>query len=196
MSETYNPLDKQNLGNSVAEALLRSDLYRLGALKRFLGAGVYAIYYTGNFPTYERIKGTEIPIYVGKAVPPGARMGNFGLNGEAGPALFLRLKQHAESIQVSNNLEIDDFLCRFLVVEDIWIPLGESLLIARFSPIWNVFLDGFGNHDPGRGRYNQMRSRWDVLHPGRAWANRCQDRPETQEQISLDVSNYLQNLAS
>ena len=57
-----------------------------------------------------------------------------------------------------------------IAVDDIWIPLGESLLIGRFSPIWNTIVDGFGNHDPGSGRRNQARSRWDVLHPGRNWA--------------------------
>jgi hypothetical protein len=28
-------------------------------------------------------------------------------------------------------------------------------------------VDGFGNHDPGKGRYKQARSDWDVIHPGR-----------------------------
>ncbi len=32
----------------------------------------------------------------------------------------------------------------------------------------NKIIDGFGNHDPGKGRYNQLRSRWDKLHPGRS----------------------------
>jgi len=32
--------------------------------------------------------------------------------------------------------------------------------------------DGFGNHDPGSGRYNQKRSVWDQVHPGRSWATR------------------------
>ena len=31
--------------------------------------------------------------------------------------------------------------------------LGESLLIAKFAPIWNKLIDGFGNHDPDKGRY-------------------------------------------
>jgi hypothetical protein len=26
-------------------------------------------------------------------------------------------------------------------VDDIWIPLGESLLIEMFSPLWNKVLD-------------------------------------------------------
>lgn len=193
----YNPLDKKNLGVSVAEALLKSQLVPLGGIKRFIGAGIYAIYYTGQFPCYANLTNNEddsgpvAPIYVGKAAPPGARKGNVGLDLEPGPALFNRLGQHGKSIEQATNIDIQDFLCRFLVVEDIWIPLGESLLIARFSPVWNKLVDGFGNHDPGSGRYNQIRSRWDVLHPGRSWAEKCRDRDETPEQIMSEVEAYF-----
>ncbi len=72
--------------------------------------------------------------------------------------LYHRLREHAASIQQVSNLSLDDFLCQYLVVDDIWISLGESLLIEKFSPIWNTILVGFGNHDPGKGRYNQQRS--------------------------------------
>nr|WP_296905928.1 Eco29kI family restriction endonuclease [Polaromonas sp.] len=30
------------------------------------------------------------------------------------------------------------------------------LLIANFAPIWNTLIDGFGNYDPGNGRYRRM----------------------------------------
>lgn len=43
MITPYNPLDKHNLGNNVAEALLRSEVHSLGDLSRFQGAGVYSI---------------------------------------------------------------------------------------------------------------------------------------------------------
>ena len=111
-----------------------------------------------------------------------------------GFALARRLKEHADSIRAVENLTIEDFHCRYLVVEDIWIPLGESLLIARFAPPWNKLAAGFGNHDPGGGRYNQVRSRWDVMHPGRSWAFKCKERPETAEQISTEVAEYLRSL--
>jgi hypothetical protein len=90
-------------------------------------------------------------------------------------------------------LGIKDFHCRFLVVDDIWIPLGESLLIAKFSPVWNSLIDGFGNHDPGKGRYEGMRPRWDVLHPGRTWAGKCQPRKESLAEIQRDVETYLRS---
>lgn len=193
----YNPLEKKNLAASVAEALLERRVHPLGEMLWFLGAGIYAIYYTGDFPAYaalaERNRNNDFcaPIYVGKAVPPGARR---GLDVSPGRALSARLAQHAESIRAVTNLNIADFHCRFLVVDDIWIPLGESLLITKFAPVWNAWLDGFGNHDPGRGRYQGLRPRWDVLHPGRAWANRCQQRDETPELLETKVISYLTNV--
>jgi hypothetical protein len=72
------------------------------------------------------------------------------------------------------NLKLSDFFCRYLAVDDIWIPLGENLLIETFSPIWNKLIDGFGNHDPGKGRHQGKIPAWDVIHPGRVWARRLQ----------------------
>jgi hypothetical protein len=195
----FNPLDKKNLGASVAEALLTKDVHPLGDLPVFEGAGIYAIYYTGSFDSYAQIARLNrdgqflLPIYVGKAVPPGARMGA-SLELTAGKVLHRRLKEHAESINAAKNLDINDFYCRFLVVDDIWIPLGESLIIARFTPVWNSMIDGFGNHNPGRGRHAGMRPRWDVLHPGRQWAMKLADRLESWEQIAQDAKNHLREL--
>jgi hypothetical protein len=99
--------------------------------------------------------------------------------------------EHAQSIQQVENLQLPDFSCRYLVVDDIWIPLGESLLIGRFEPVWNQVIDGFGNHDPGAGRYNQARSPWDVLHPGRRWADKCMGKSKTEEQILKELADFL-----
>lgn len=198
--EPYNPLDKKHLGESVADALLRSSPESLQNLTKFKGAGIYALYYTGAYPLYAPIarRNTdglfELPIYVGKAVPEGARKGGFGLGVDPGTVLFKRLNEHSKSIMQVENLDIADFHCRFLVVDDIWIPLGESLLIAKFSPLWNQWLDGYGNHDPGRGRYDQKRSRWDVLHPGRAFALKCAERGESAEQIYIETEARLRDL--
>jgi len=46
----FSPLDKTNLGESVADAMLQQPVGPLPPTEPFLGAGVYALYYQGNFP--------------------------------------------------------------------------------------------------------------------------------------------------
>jgi hypothetical protein len=70
------------------------------------------------------------------------------------------------SIRAVQNLRIEDFRCRFLVVEPLWIRMVERFLIEATRPIWNGCLDGFGLHDPGAGRA-PLVSWWDAMHPGR-----------------------------
>lgn len=199
MTRPYNPLDKVNLAQSVVNAMLCQDVRPLGTLEKFEGAGLYAIYYAGNEECYralaERNRNGQfsVPIYVGKAVPEGARKGGLDFDAPQGTVLFKRLQEHAGSIRAAANLEIGDFFCRFLVADDIWIPLGESLLISRLAPVWNRILDGFGNHDPGSGRHSGKRSKWDTLHPGRAWACRCEVRPESAEKLAEEVRAFLEN---
>lgn len=195
----FNPLNRENLAASVAEALLESDPKPLGDLAPFFGVGIYAIYYTGDFPAYDWISRSNrdgqwlAPIYVGKAVPKGARKGNpLRQAGANQRELSGRLKEHADSIRVATStLRIEDFHARYLVVEDIWIPLAEALMITHFAPIWNNPVEGFGNHDPGAGRYEGLRPRWDVLHPGRPWAVKCRERSEIQSTIASEVSAIL-----
>jgi len=178
VQEPYNPLHKKNLGISVADALLAKKATPLPPTDAFDGAGIYAIYYTGDFPAYRELSALNqkgklrCPIYVGKAVPEGARKGGLGLDYPAGRVLFKRLTEHAKSVEQATNLNLADFSCRHLTVDDIWIPLGESLLIEMFRPLWNLAVDGFGNHDPGGRRAAQNISPWDVLHPGRPWAEK------------------------
>lgn len=197
----YNPLDKVNLGASVAEALLEQDAHPLGGVgAKFKGAGVYAIYYSGPFEPYaalaerNRDGRLEAPIYVGKADAEGGRKGGLGLDADPGAPLHKRLREHAKSISQAENLDLADFHCRYLIVEPIFVALGESLLIANFAPIWNNPLDGFGNHNPGKGRFEGMRPRWDVLHPGRPWAEKCPARPETAEQLAAEMANLLRTM--
>ena len=198
----FNPLDTKNLAIAVTKALLEKRARQLGGLSQFRGAGIYAIYYFGPFPAYRLIaeenreRGRpKWPIYVGKAIPPGGRKGVFNLAATDTTALFNRLREHAESVAATDSLRIGDFSCRFLVVQDLWIPLAEGLLISHFAPVWNRLVDGFGNHDPGAGRYNGLRPRWDVLHPGRAWASRCAARQETEGDIQREVITYLAGAA-
>ncbi|MGN6482473.1 Eco29kI family restriction endonuclease [Luteibacter sp.] len=199
-AKNFNPLDKRNLGESIVRALLRQPLFRLSELPGFSGAGIYAIYYGGRYQPYARLAALTsgeptVPIYVGKAVPKGARRGA-DLDAVAGSVLFKRLSEHSDSIKaVSGNplagIELDEFYCRWLVLDDVWIPLGESLVISRFQPLWNRLLDGFGNHDPGKGRYKGKRSRWDVLHPGRKWVANLAVRDESVDDLVRSVEGFL-----
>jgi hypothetical protein len=198
----YNPLEKENLGKSVAVSLIKQKAVPLLEISRFPGAGIYAIYYMGDFHPYAPIvtwnshnEDLNLPIYIGKAVPTGGRKGNVDPEVSAkGSALFSRLEEHRKSIQQAENLDSKDFWCRFLVVDDIWIPLGESLLIQHYRPIWNSLIDGFGNHDPGSGRHQGARPNWDTLHPGRHWAVRCAPSKltelEIREQIAVFWNSY------
>lgn len=71
----------------------------------------------------------------------------------AGSRLYDRVAgDHRKSIEQATNLDIKHFYCRMLVLNAVWVPLTESALIARYVPIWNSIVPGFGNHDPGAGR--------------------------------------------
>jgi hypothetical protein len=195
----YNPLSKRNLAESIVQAMLRRKPVPLPPSHQFIGAGIYAIYYTGDFEAYWAIAQQnregrfERPIYVGKGIPEGGRQGGFGQEMQQTTRLYGRLSEHARSISQASNLNLEDFACRYLAVDDIWIPLAENMLIEKFRPLWNVRVDGFGNHPPGSGRANQKRSAWDTLHPGRSWAIRLPPYPRSVSELTEDVTEYLAN---
>jgi Eco29kI restriction endonuclease len=174
----YNPLDKINLARSIEGEILNQDCAPLSAADHVVGSGVYVIYYRGAFPAYSALSAANqemcrVPIYVGKAIPKGGRKGGISaISMATGNALASRLRKHAATVRSTSNLDIADFLFRYLVLDDIWIPLGENILIETFKPVWNVVVEGFGINDPGKGRAAQKRSAWDVIHPGRDYAAR------------------------
>ena len=186
MVRAYNPRSVDELGRNEARALMEYPADALPPTEAFDGAGVYSLHYTGAFPAYAAI-GLDVPIYVGKADPPGRRQGRT----QASTAVLHRRRQeHAESIEAATNLDLSDFRCRWLVLDPVWVGLTEQVLLAQYQPLWNVVVDGFGNHDPGAGRRNQRRSRWDTLHPGRGWASRLADRGETATDVVTAIAGY------
>lgn len=183
----------------VQEAInfLRSTpLHSLPPANSFIGVGVYALYYLGDNPHYDHIAALNkddcvTPIYVGKAVPPGWRTAR--LADDKSRALFGRLREHARSIEQGQGLDVHHFRYRFIILHGIETDLVsaiEAQLIRQFSPIWNTLVDGFGNHDPGKGRYNQARSEWDILHPGREWANRLTGPSSTLQNIIAKIERH------
>lgn len=198
MTKHFDPLDYENLGASIARALDDQPVQPLVALPKFDGAGIYALYYTGDHPAYvelaraNREEAGAWAIYVGKAEAENARKGDpEQANKPVGAKLFSRIEKHRKSIEAATNLNADDFQVRALTVAPTWVPLAEVVAIRMHNPVWNVIVDGLGNHDPGAGRYGGLRPRWDTLHPGRAWAPKLVERAETPANIMQDVAQYL-----
>lgn len=161
----------------------------------FEGSGVYGLYYQGDFELYSSIstknkKSMGTPIYIGKAVPPGSRKARVKVS--TASTLYNRLNEHARSIKESRNLKLSDFRCRFMVMngtEADLIGAMESELIRTYKPLWNSVVYGFGNHTPGNGRFEQARSEWDTIHPGRTWADKCKGMSPNIEQIIKRVKD-------
>jgi hypothetical protein len=185
MPQQYDPLDYDNLAQNVVRALMEQPCQSL-APAPFEGVGVYALYYVGSLHYYKPIRGEDIPIYVGSAVLAGRRKG--GKETTARRTLYNRLVQHAKSVQQTENLHLEEFRCRYLVVVPVWIELAERFLIEHYRPVWNTVIDGLGNHDPGAGRKDMKRPRWDILHPGRGWAKRLKPA-ETAAKIMAAVKS-------
>jgi hypothetical protein len=171
----------------------------------FLGTGVYALYYTGQNPLYKRYAelnrlSYSYPIYVGKAVPKGwrqARSSDNTLNQSR--ELIGRLREHSRSITLGAGLSLEGFMCRFVIFEDVgsdMISTIEAALIKLNTPLWNTAVDGFGNHDPGSGRYEQAKSDWDVIHEGRAWAKKCNGAHAEKSAIVSKIRLHLKRLGS
>lgn len=57
--------------------------------------------------------------------------------------------------------------------------------------VYAIYYHGdFGNHDPGAGRQSMKRPRWDILHPGRPWAEKLAPE-ETFEQVLQRLREFL-----
>jgi hypothetical protein len=69
--------------------------------------------------------------------------------------------------------------------------MAERFLIEHHQPLWNVCLDGFGNHDPGKGRHQGEITWWGALHPGRVWAARLR-QTRTAAAAEARVEMFLQ----
>lgn len=177
--------------------LNQTPAYQLPPPELFIGTGVYCFYYFGNFDLYKKIvKGgiaeSTQPIYVGKAVPKGWRTARMG--SEEDPALYGRLREHARSIKQGAGLDIENFKFRFMILkrdESSMITIVEAALIRKYRPLWNTVVDGFGNHDPGSGRYDQANSEWDVLHPGRTWAKKLRGKSPVLKKIKAKILKAL-----
>ena len=169
----------------------------------FVGTGVYALYYTGRNPLYKKYAELNrlsygFPIYVGKAVPKGWRQARVSdSTSTQSKELVNRLKEHSRNIVVGADLLLKDFSCRFVIFEkesSDMISTIEAALIKINRPLWNTAVDGFGNHTPGNGRFEQAKSDWDVIHHGRTWAQKCKGAPKTKAVILANIERHLNKI--
>lgn len=193
----FNPLDKHNLAESIAIAMDRAPVQGLPPAK-FTAAGLYFLYYSGPFPAYAPLiklngGGFHWPIYIGKGMPPGVRKGVAAEEGKSpkNKGIYDRLKNHARSITEAENLELGDFRCRFLAMDEAFIHLGEILLITKFRPVWNGALDGFGNNPVGGPRSAGKRAAWDTVHPGRGGQATAAVDPSRQAELLAGIETHL-----
>src|SRR5471032_1999448 len=187
-----DPSDPNTSGRVVALTLVAQTKHPLAKIPEFYGAGVYAIYYRGDFAPYSALKGIDHPIYVGKADPanPSAKDAV-----SQGTKLSARLNEHARSIRkAASTLNINDFDCRFLIVQTGFQKSAEDYLINFFKPIWNSetkICFGLGKHgDSSETRVNK-RSPWDTMHPGREWADATTENQKPLEAIIEQINAHL-----
>lgn len=180
-------------------------IHSISFFDRFHGTGVYALYCiskAGIYSKFHSINRTafRIPIYVGKAVPKGWRQARKSPSEDIKSyELNNRIREHCRSIDLGEDLDKSNFFCRFIILEgkesDL-IGTVEAALIRKYQPIWNTLIDGFGNHDPGKGRYEQAKSDWDVCHPGRSWADKCQGAHASKADLFQSIETFMSELSS
>ncbi|HAJ80082.1 MAG TPA: restriction endonuclease [Fibrobacteres bacterium] len=177
-------------------------VHNLPPPETFNGTGVYALYYIGKKGIYQKYGELNrlsyaYPIYVGKAVPHGWRQSRISDNPNIqSRELISRLREHAKNI-ISAELKASDFMCRFVIFESAgsdMISTIEAALIKIHRPLWNATLDGFGNHTPGMGRFQQAKSDWDVVHPGRLWANKCTGKHAEKGALLEKINHHFDTL--
>ncbi|HEX7675626.1 MAG TPA: Eco29kI family restriction endonuclease [Bdellovibrio sp.] len=191
----FNPF-KQNVTELLIEAFEERPLMKFPPDNIEQGCGVYAIYYRGGLSHYGHlIKKEAPPIYVGKAVIPGGRKGSGDKNKAVTNFVIRRLKEHASSISKTENLKLEEFECRWLLVVPEFTSAAEALLINHYNPIWNVIVPGFGIHSPGKGRLKQARSHWDMIHPGRPFAKGL-PKGQSEEAVLKAIELYFSKIKS
>ena len=191
-TSVFDPSNPKIIGRFTSLAMVAQPRRRLPDIGRFYGSGVYALYYSGDFPLYRPISGSETPIYVGKASPAsqGARTVR-----DQGERLSARLNEHRKNIsKATSTLDIEDFSARFLVVQSGWETTAEDYLIHLFRPIWNSETDilyGLGKHGDDAITRANKRSPWDTLHPGRAWAVATKEDARSVERMETDLGVHF-----
>lgn len=189
----FDPGNPRTIGAFIALALTYQQRRPLSERLSFYGAGVYALYYSGDHPVYGPISGSETPIYVGSAVSSNHEATTAV---EQGDALAQRLKHHRKTIVRGMGPEgRADFDYRVLVVPVGWELAAEGHLIRITKPIWNKetgIISGFGKHGDRAETRANTRSPWDLMHRGRPWAdNEATRNRTTLAEIETELAEHF-----
>jgi hypothetical protein len=177
---------------TVVLALVAQEKVPLANIIPEYGAGVYALYYRGDHPAYAAVTGKETPIYVGKADPSRSALADVRTHGAT---LSGRLLDHRRQIGMTTKyaadhpaslreaglhpLLLEDFDCRKLACAPGIQLTAEARLINLFRPLWNSdFNVAYGVSKHGDRQRKHPKSPWDVLHPGRPWADGLNEKGE------------------
>jgi Eco29kI restriction endonuclease len=199
INEKFDPLSLHILSQNLRQALDQSERESFPPEERFVGAGLYALYYNGSLPLYAGRQDRDVPVYVGKAEAGNSSYGD-PFN-EDKPKLYDRIAKHARSVEevavCGGDLATADFDVRYLLLDDLWIVLGERALLRAYAPVlWNTIMPGFGANPPGAARQN-ARSVWDTIHSGRpragALCNRRFTRSEMEHRVRRGIEISLMN---
>ncbi len=194
--EAFDPLAVENVGVTLAVELLEQSIHQVPPTSAFPGAGVYALYYLGGHPAYQSLVSLDgghckYPVYIGKAAGESSKQG-FSPKVSGKRKLLQRIRKHASSIEQAANLVLSDFRCRYLVLNDAYISLAESVMIRVFRPPWNGM--SLGSNPVGRNRMAGEPALWDSLHPGRGGRPAGSSRRAAEaERLILDRVSELQN---
>ncbi|MEL7684839.1 Eco29kI family restriction endonuclease [Citromicrobium bathyomarinum] len=195
--QEFDPLAVENVGVTLAVELLEQPAVSIPPPVPFGGAGIYALYYGGSNPAYSALRALDAgrykyPVYIGKAAGQSAKQG-FSPAGSAKKKLFERIVKHSRSIDAVNNLSLADFRCRYLVLNDAYITLAESVMIRLFRPPWNGM--SFGSNPVGKNRMTGDVGLWDALHPGRggrpAGSGRAAEAADVVSKRTAELSDAL-----
>jgi|GEM_PF-6083744 len=104
MVHSFKSDELQKIVLEAVDHFLRGPIESFPPVVPFVGGGVYALYYLGDFPLYKDIKLTEItdnsiPIYVGKSNPSGWRTARISTTGKKN--LYGRIKEHYRNVNYS-----------------------------------------------------------------------------------------------
>ncbi len=171
----FDPSNPNVGGRIVGITMIAQKRKPLANIERFYGAGVYALYYNGDFPGLRANFAAGTPDLRGKADPADAASKTAMEQGDRlARAAYGSLEKYREGGKP--RCDWQDFEYRALVVQTGWQTSAEDYLIHLFKTASGipagVSATDSANMATIPARAPTCASPWDTLHPGRDWAHR------------------------